>query len=44
MLFDHLEEWGREGGRETQEGRGYGDICIHIAGSFCYTAEANKTL
>ena len=24
--------------------RGYGDICIHIADSLCYTAETNTTL
>ena len=23
------------------QGRGYGDICIHIADSLCYTAEHN---
>ena len=32
--------WGR-GGREAQEG---GDICIHIADSYCCTAETNTTL
>ena len=31
----------RVGGREAQEG---GDICIHIADSLCYTAEAKTTL
>ena len=41
VLCDHLEEWDRKGGRETQEG---GDICIHIADSVCYTAETNTTL
>ena len=25
-------------------GRGYGDICIHIADSLCYTAETNTTM
>ena len=25
MLFDHLEGWGREGGRETQEGGDMGN-------------------
>ena len=44
MLYDHLEGWDRDGGRETQEGGGYGDICIHIADSLCYTAESNTTL
>ena len=39
----HLEGWGREGGRETQEG---GDtvLCMRIADSLCYTAETNTTL
>ena len=32
---------GWEGG---SRGRGYGDICIHIADSLCYTAETNTTL
>ena len=43
MLCDHLEGWDREGGRETRE-RGYGEICICIADSPCYTAETNTTL
>ena len=25
-------------------GRGYGDICIHIADSLCYTAETNNII
>ena len=29
---------------EIPRGRGYGDICIHIADSLCYTAETNTTL
>ena len=29
------------GGREVQDG---GDICIHITGSLCHTAETNTTL
>ena len=37
MLCDHLEGW--EG---DTRGRGYGDICIHIADSLCYTAETNN--
>ena len=41
VLCDHLEGWGREGGRETQEGE---DICIHIADSLCYKAETYTTL
>ena len=32
---------GKGGGREAQEG---GDICIHMADSFCCTAEINITL
>ena len=28
VLCDHLEGWGREGGRETQEG---GDIGIYVS-------------
>ena len=31
---------GVRGGREDQEG---GDICIHIADSWCCTAETNTT-
>ena len=30
-----------KGGRQSQEGE---DICIHIAGSHCCTAETNTTL
>ena len=45
MLCDHLEGWGREGGRETQEGGDMGmDICIRIADSLCYKAETNTRL
>ena len=45
MLCDDLEGWDREGGREEDaRGRGYGNICIHIADSLCYTAETNTTL
>ena len=29
---------------EYVRGREYGDICIHIANSLCYTAETNTTL
>ena len=36
MLCDDLEGWG--GGQEG------GDICIHTADSWCYTAEANASL
>ena len=44
MLCDQLEGWDKEGGREMQEGGGYGDICMHIADSLCYTAETNTIL
>ena len=45
MLCDHLEGWDRGGGREGDtRGRGYGDICIRIADSVCYTAETNTPL
>ena len=39
MLCVHLEGW--EG---DARGRGYGDICIRIADSLCYAAEANTPL
>ena len=43
MLCDHLEGWGREGGREGDaRGRGYGDICIPIANSLCLLYSRNK--
>ena len=42
MLCDHLEGWYREGWEGDAKGRGYGDICIHIADSLCYTAETNN--
>ena len=38
VLCDNLDGWG---GREAHEG---GDICIHIAGSLCCTAENNRAL
>ena len=42
VLCDDLVGWDRGlGMREAHEG---GDICIHIADSLCYTAEANTTL
>ena len=45
VVCDHLEGWDREGGREGDErGKRYGDICIHIADSLCYTAETNTPL
>ena len=31
-------------GMGDARGRGYGDICIHIADTLCYTAETNTTL
>ena len=35
----------REGAREGgSRGRGYGDICIHVADSLCCTAETITTL
>ena len=39
-----MEECNREGGRETQEGGDYGDMCIRIADALCYTAETNTPL
>ena len=43
VLCDHLEGW--DGGWEgDSRGRGFGDICIHIADSLCYTAETNTSL
>ena len=44
MLCVHLEGWDREGGRENTRGRRYGDICIRIADSLCYTAATNTPL
>ena len=44
VLCVHLEGWDRECGRDTQEGGDNGDICICIADSLCYTAEANTPL
>ena len=39
---DHPEGWDREGGKEGDaRGKRYGDICIYIADSLCYTAETN---
>ena len=35
---------GKGGWEGDARGRGYGDICIHIAVSLCYTAETNTTL
>ena len=45
MLCDHLEGWGREGGREGDAGGGrYGDVCICIADSLCCKAETGAPL
>ena len=45
MLCDHLEGWDREGGRERDaRGKRYGDICICITDSLCYTAETNTVV
>ena len=45
MLFDQLEGWDREGGREGDaKGKRYGDICICITDSLCYKAETNTPL
>ena len=38
---DDLERWNRRMGEEAQEG---GDTCIHMADSWCCTAETNTTL
>ena len=39
MSCDDLEGWDKEEGREEMEGgsrwRGYGDMCMHMADSFC---------
>ena len=45
VLFDHLEGWDREGGREGDaRGKRYGDICICITDSLCYKAETDTSL
>ena len=37
--------WDREGGKEGDaKGKRYGNICICITHSLCYTAETNRTL
>ena len=41
MLCDHLDGWDVGGGREMQEG---GDMCIRMADSLRYAAEANTPL
>ena len=42
MLCGQLEGWDREGEREGDaRGKRYGDICICITASLCYTAESN---
>ena len=35
---------GKGGWEGDTRGRGYGDICIRIADSLCYTAETNTPL
>ena len=40
-IFLNNKNIGWEG---NTRGRGYGDICIHIANSLCYTAESNTSL
>ena len=45
MLFDHLEGWDREDGREGDtRGKRYGHICICIADLLCCRAEASTPL
>ena len=39
MLCDDIEGW--EGG---SRGRGFGDICMHMADSLCYTTETNSVV
>ena len=41
VLCDDLEGQDREEGREAQEG---GDMCMHMADSFCYATETNAVL
>ena len=41
VLCDALEWWDGGGGKEAQEG---GHICMHMADSYCCTAEINTTL
>ena len=41
MLCGHLEGWDGEGWRG---GRGYGDVCVHVADSLRCAAEANTAL
>ena len=45
VLCGHLEGWDGEGGKEGDAGgRRYGNVCICIADSLCYTAETNTPL
>ena len=48
MLCDDLAGWDREDEREAQEGgsrgRGYGDMCMHMADSLCCATETNTVL
>ena len=42
MLGGNPDRWNKGmGGKEAEEG---GDICIHVADSFCCIAETNTTL
>ena len=44
MLCDDLEGWDMEDGREAQEGRVYGDMCMLMADSLCCATETNTVL
>ena len=45
VLFDHLEEWDKEGvGEGGAREKRYGDICICITDSLCYKAETKTPL
>ena len=43
MLCDDLEGWGREDGREAQEGGDMG-TCMHIPDWLCCATETNTVL
>ena len=45
VLFDQLQGWDMEGGREGDAGgKRYGNICIGITDSLGYKAETNTPL
>ena len=45
IIVENFPNMGGMGGWEGDaRGRGYGDICICIADSLCYTAETNTTM